>query len=70
MYSFQKFLVEDHSQFIEGSPELKAILADFVQAVLVHKPDDVFSFAVDFFTPYSSKLSQEPSHLSHSFNSQ
>ena len=61
--------MEDHSKFIEGYPELKAILADFVQAVLIHKPEDIFDFAKEFFTPYSSKLSQEPSHVLHFFTS-
>lgn len=61
--------MEDHSKFIEGYPELKAILADFMQSVLIHKPDNVFNFAVEFFTPYSSEIPQEASHLSHSFHS-
>ncbi|XP_011407155.1 PREDICTED: ciliogenesis-associated TTC17-interacting protein-like [Amphimedon queenslandica] len=57
-------LIEEHSQFVETHPELGAILADFLQSLLIHKPDDVYGFAYDFFAPYSPILPPEPSHLS------
>ncbi len=63
----QKFLIDDHSKFVDNYPELKAVLADFVQAVLIHKPEDIFKFADDFFTPYSPTTAQKPSHMSHTF---
>ena len=36
-------------------PELKAILADFLQFLLLRKPSDVSSFAADFFSSYSAQ---------------
>jgi hypothetical protein len=36
-------------------PELKAILADFLQFLLLRKPHDVASFAAEFFSSYSAK---------------
>lgn len=35
-------------------PELRAILADFLQSLLIHKPDDVYQFARDTFTPFAA----------------
>lgn len=60
----QTALIEDHSQFVKDHPELGAILADFIQSLLLHKPDDVYRFTYDFFAPYSPILPQNPSHLS------
>lgn len=34
-------------------PELRAILADFLQSLLIHKPDDVYQFAHDTFAPFA-----------------
>jgi len=34
-------------------PELRAILADFVQSLLIHKPEDVLQFARDTFAPFA-----------------
>lgn len=36
-------------------PELKAILGDFLQFLLLRKPDDVAAFAADFFSTYSAR---------------
>ena len=35
-------------------PELRAILADFLQSLLIHKPDDVYQFARDTFAPFAA----------------
>jgi len=35
-------------------PELRAILADFLQSLLIHKPDDVYQFARDTFAPFAT----------------
>lgn len=47
------------------NPELRAILADFLQALLIEKPDDVHQFAHDFFAPYARKSQPKPSYPSH-----
>ena len=47
------------------NPELRAILADFMQAVLIQKPDDVYAFAKDFFAPFARNSVPKPSYPSH-----
>uniref|UniRef100_W5L8H8 Ciliogenesis-associated TTC17-interacting protein n=1 Tax=Astyanax mexicanus TaxID=7994 RepID=W5L8H8_ASTMX len=41
-----------HSSYVRDHPELKTLLADFMQFLLLRKPQDVFSFAQDFFAPF------------------
>ncbi|KAI5613566.1 ciliogenesis-associated TTC17-interacting protein isoform X1 [Silurus asotus] len=45
----------DYSSYIRQHPEIKALLADFLQMVLLRKPQDVFSFASDFFSAFDSR---------------
>ncbi|KAI1898347.1 hypothetical protein AGOR_G00071390 [Albula goreensis] len=40
-------LKADHASYVRQHPELKALLADFLQFLLLRKPDDVFLFAAD-----------------------
>ena len=35
---------------MRNHPELKALLADFTQFLLLRKPDDVVEFAAEFFS--------------------
>ena len=39
-------------RYLREHPDLRRLLADFLQAVLVWKPDDVSEFAENFFTSY------------------
>jgi hypothetical protein len=48
-------LEEDHMEYIRKHPELKALMADFLQALLVHKPEDTFEFARKHFGPFKTK---------------
>nr|XP_055068612.1 ciliogenesis-associated TTC17-interacting protein isoform X1 [Misgurnus anguillicaudatus] len=48
-------LKADYSTYVRQHPELKALMADFLQFLLLRKPSDVFSFARDFFTPFASQ---------------
>ncbi|XP_036401868.1 ciliogenesis-associated TTC17-interacting protein [Megalops cyprinoides] len=48
-------LEADHASYIRHHPELKALMADFLQFLLLRKPDDVFSFAADYFAAFSSR---------------
>ncbi|XP_078573296.1 ciliogenesis-associated TTC17-interacting protein-like isoform X1 [Branchiostoma floridae x Branchiostoma japonicum] len=52
-------LKNDHTMYMRHHPELQAILADFLQFLLLRKPEDIFPFAVDYFSSFSSQL---PSH--------
>lgn len=47
------------------NPELRAVLADFMQAVLIQKPDDIYAFAEEFFAPFAQNSVPRPSYPSH-----
>ncbi len=64
----QDDLEESYKSYLQNNPELRAILADFMQAVLIQKPDDVYQFARDYFIPFASNASATPSFLSHRVN--
>lgn len=49
----------DHASYVRQHPELKALLADFLQMLLLRKPQDVFFFARDFFIPFDSQRSPD-----------
>lgn len=52
----QEELINDHKTFIRHKPELRALLEDFCQFVLLRKPDDVCSFASHYFASFSTKI--------------
>ncbi len=65
--SFHSFMTQeelkaDYSSYVRQHPELKALLADFLQFLLLRKPQDVFSFARDFFAPFASQSPPGKSH--------
>ncbi|KAM3916631.1 ciliogenesis-associated TTC17-interacting protein [Leptodactylus fuscus] len=47
-------LLSDHETYLRRHPEVKALLADFMQFLLLRKPEDVVAFAAEFFGPFSS----------------
>ncbi|XP_043360750.1 ciliogenesis-associated TTC17-interacting protein isoform X3 [Dermochelys coriacea] len=44
-----------HASYARRHPELRALLADFLQLLLLRKPDDVFTFAAEFFAPFATQ---------------
>ncbi|KAF7241905.1 Ciliogenesis-associated TTC17-interacting protein [Varanus komodoensis] len=46
-------LQASHATYMRRHPELSALLADFLQLLLLRKPDDVVAFAAEFFAPFS-----------------
>uniref|UniRef100_A0AAY4AJ28 Ciliogenesis-associated TTC17-interacting protein n=2 Tax=Denticeps clupeoides TaxID=299321 RepID=A0AAY4AJ28_9TELE len=50
-------LKADHVSYLKQHPELRALMLDFMQFLLLRKPSDVFSFASDYFAAFSSKHS-------------
>lgn len=48
-------LIDDHKTYFRHKPELRALLEDFCQFVLLRKPDDVCTFASDYFRSFSTK---------------
>ncbi|XP_071959728.1 ciliogenesis-associated TTC17-interacting protein-like [Antedon mediterranea] len=43
----------DHATYMRHHPELKALLADFLQFLLLRKPEDIVAFASDYFSAFS-----------------
>ena len=48
-------LKRQHNGYMEKHPEITRILADFMCAALLEKPDDVFSFAEAHFSAFEGK---------------
>uniref|UniRef100_A0A8C5S343 Ciliogenesis-associated TTC17-interacting protein n=1 Tax=Laticauda laticaudata TaxID=8630 RepID=A0A8C5S343_LATLA len=48
-------LQASHATYVRRHPELNILLADFLQLLLLHKPDDVVIFAAEFFAPFSAQ---------------
>ncbi|XP_074857780.1 ciliogenesis-associated TTC17-interacting protein [Carettochelys insculpta] len=44
-----------HASYARRHPELSALLGDFLQHLLLRKPDDVVSFAAEFFAPFAAQ---------------
>ena len=66
LYSVQEELMVSHSDYMQEHPELRALLADFLQSLFILKPENVFKFAQDFFRPYHPDVPHEPSFPSSS----
>ena len=64
-FRMQDDLEESYECYLQGNPELRAILADFMQAVLIQKPDNVYQFARDYFRPFGSDATHAPPFPSH-----
>jgi guanylate kinase len=46
-------LIESHEEYILSHPEIREVLNDFLSSVLLHKPDDVFVYAKEYFHPFN-----------------
>ncbi|GAB1610250.1 hypothetical protein Ahia01_001311000 [Argonauta hians] len=58
-----KFM-NDFSVYLRRNPEIRALLADFLQYLLLEKPDDVVRFAAEYFSPFSIHLTPPPTFYS------
>uniref|UniRef100_UPI003AAC2B69 ciliogenesis-associated TTC17-interacting protein n=1 Tax=Centroberyx gerrardi TaxID=166262 RepID=UPI003AAC2B69 len=54
-------LKADHASYLRQHPELRALMADFLQFLLLRKPDDIYKFAREYFLPFTSHRPPEPS---------
>lgn len=59
-------LKADHAVYMKDHPEVKALLADFLQFLLLRKPDDVIEFASEFFASHSPNMPSQNAYLSSS----
>ena len=48
-------LKNEYDQYLNDNPELRALMADFLQSIISIKPNDVIAFSAKYFAPYSSK---------------
>ncbi|XP_051268519.1 ciliogenesis-associated TTC17-interacting protein [Dicentrarchus labrax] len=51
----------DHASYLRQHPEIRALISDFLQFLLLRKPDDIFPFAREYFLPFASHRPPEPS---------
>ncbi|XP_076471459.1 ciliogenesis-associated TTC17-interacting protein-like [Babylonia areolata] len=69
MQMYSKFLdrkeelKNDHTVYMRHHPELKALLADFLQFLLLRKPDDVIAFAAEYFAAFSTTMPASTPYL-------
>ncbi|KAM3603751.1 uncharacterized protein V6R79_001468 [Siganus canaliculatus] len=57
-------LMAGHALYLRQHPEIRALISDFLQFLLLRKPDDVFQFAREYFLPFASQHPPEPSSKS------
>ncbi|PSN32745.1 hypothetical protein C0J52_19694 [Blattella germanica] len=48
-----------HRSYFADKPETKALIADFLQAVLLLKPEDVIQFAIDYFSIFTPDTDED-----------
>ncbi|KAL8587030.1 hypothetical protein ACOMHN_023420 [Nucella lapillus] len=53
-------LKNSHMVFLRHHPELKALLADFMQFLLLSKPQDALAFSADYFAAFSTNIRPTP----------
>lgn len=56
----QEELQASHGTYVRQHPELAALLADFLQALLLRQPPDPLPFAADFFAPFARRQPPGP----------
>ncbi|XP_032386801.1 ciliogenesis-associated TTC17-interacting protein isoform X2 [Etheostoma spectabile] len=54
-------LKADHASYLRQHPDIRALISDFLQFLLLRKPDDVFQAAREYFLPFASRRPPEPS---------
>merc|ERR1719352_1236245 len=48
----EEALRQEHTKYLEEHPELRQVLNDFMSSVLLHRPDQVFDFAREYFSAF------------------
>ncbi|VDM05189.1 unnamed protein product [Schistocephalus solidus] len=51
----QDELKSEYHLYFYDHPEFVDILKDFLQCILIDKPDDVLNYAADYFTTFSRR---------------
>lgn len=53
-YTRQKQLTAEHASYAAHNPDLRALLSDFIQHLLIDKPADVLDFCAQYFGAFSA----------------
>uniref|UniRef100_A0A3P9H718 Ciliogenesis-associated TTC17-interacting protein n=1 Tax=Oryzias latipes TaxID=8090 RepID=A0A3P9H718_ORYLA len=48
----QKELKEEYALYLRQHPEIRALISDFMQFLLLRKPENVYQFAKEYFSPF------------------
>ncbi|XP_038646083.1 ciliogenesis-associated TTC17-interacting protein [Scyliorhinus canicula] len=56
-------LKADYNSYLRHHPELRALMADFLEFLLLRKPQDVVTFAAEYFAPFSKLHTEESPFL-------
>ncbi|CAF2393131.1 unnamed protein product [Rotaria sp. Silwood2] len=48
-------LIDDYKSYIYHHPDINALLSDFLQSVLVMKPENIIEYATEFFAPFNNQ---------------
>ncbi|UJR35310.1 hypothetical protein I4U23_028072 [Adineta vaga] len=48
-------LIDDYKSYIYHHPDITALVSDFLQSVLIMKPENVIEYATEFFAPFNSQ---------------
>lgn len=51
----QEELIDDYKSYIYHHPDITALVSDFLQSVLIMKPENVIEYAAEFFAPFDSQ---------------
>jgi len=57
-YGVQKQLTAEHASYARRHPDLRSLLSDFVQHLLIDKPTDVLDFCTQYFDAFSAAYSE------------
>ena len=53
-FGLKESLEAQHRAYIRSNPALQALLRDFMQAILLEKPTDIYAYAKQFFSSYTN----------------
>ncbi|XP_047223422.1 ciliogenesis-associated TTC17-interacting protein isoform X2 [Girardinichthys multiradiatus] len=52
-------LKAEHASYLREQPEIRALLSEFMQDLLIMKPDNIYQFAREYFLSFSSSRSSD-----------
>ncbi|XP_060683707.1 ciliogenesis-associated TTC17-interacting protein [Hemiscyllium ocellatum] len=56
-------LKADYNSYLRHHPELRSLMADFLEFLLLRKPEDVVTFAAEYFAPFSTSHAEQNTFL-------